>query len=100
MRSSVSKAAFYGFVEDALAQKRNRQRVAPVGFLDSRIAGFLGGKGRRFGDGSVVLLESRLANGRKFAGRHARMENAPAKEDRHSLLDWLMDADVYWTARA
>ena len=99
MRSSVSKAAFYGFVEDALAQKRNRQRVAPVGFLDGRITRFLDGKGRRLGDSGVVLLESRLVNGRKFAGRHARMGNAPTKGDWHNLLDWLMDADVYWDGK-
>jgi len=99
MRNSVSKTAFYGFVEDALGQRRGRQRVAPVGFLDSRITDFLDGKGRSLGDNNVVVLESGLVNNRKYAGRHARMGNAPTKEDWHNLLDWLMDADVYWDGR-
>ena len=97
--NSASKAAFYGFVDDALSQKRSRQLVAPVGFLDSRITGFLGGKGRRLGDNSIVVLESRLVNGRKFTGKHARMGNALAREDWYNLLDWLMDAQVYWDGR-
>jgi len=96
LRGSASKAAFYGFIEDALGQKRGRQHVAPVGFLDNRITDFLDGKGRRLGDNGVVILESRLVNGRKYTGRHARVGNAPTREDWHNLLDWLMDADVYW----
>jgi hypothetical protein len=43
-------------------------------------------------------LESKLVNGKKYTGKHTRMGNAPTKEDWYNLLDWLMDAPVFWDA--
>lgn len=41
MKNEASKNSFYGFVEDALERKRDRQHTAPVGFLDTKITAFL-----------------------------------------------------------
>jgi hypothetical protein len=99
MKNEASKNSFYGFVEDALESKKERQHTAPVGFLDARITGFLEKKGIKLGNHTIVILESKLVNGRKYTGKHTRMGNAPTKEDWYNLLDWLMDASVFWDAK-
>jgi hypothetical protein len=96
MKNEVNKTGFYGFVEDALERKRDRRHTAPAGFLDSKITGFLEKKGFGLGNHTIVILESHLVNGKKYTGKHARMGNAPVKEDWYNLPDWLMDAPVYW----
>jgi hypothetical protein len=96
MKAEVNKTSFYGFVEDALERKQDRQHTAPVGFLDSKITNFLEKTGVSIGNHNIVILESSLVNGRKYTGKHTRMGNAPTKEDWYNLLDWLMDAPVYW----
>jgi len=45
------------------------------------------------------MLESRLVNAKKYTGRHIRMGNAPSKEDWYNLLDWLIDAPVFWDGK-
>jgi SPP1 gp7 family putative phage head morphogenesis protein len=44
LKSQANKNDFYGFIEDALARKTNRQHAAAVGVLDSKIIRFLSGK--------------------------------------------------------
>jgi hypothetical protein len=99
IKNKVNKTGFYGFIEDALERKRDRQYTAPVGFLDSKITGFLEKKGVSLGNHNIIILESKLVNGKKFTGKHTRMGNAPTKEDWYNLLDWLMDAPVYWDSK-
>jgi hypothetical protein len=98
MKNEVNKTSFYGFVEDALERKRDRQHTAPVGFLDTKVTGFLKKKGVNLGSHNIVILESKLVNGKKYTGKHTRMGNAPTKEDWYNLLDWMMDAPVFWDA--
>jgi hypothetical protein len=45
------------------------------------------------------MLESRLVNNKKFTGKHTRIGNAPSKEDWFNLIDWLMDAPVFWDGK-
>ena len=99
MKNEASKNSFYGFVEDALERKRDRQHTAPVGFLDTKITAFLEKKGIKLGNHNIVILESGLVNGRKYTGKHTQMDNAPTREDWYNLLDWLMDASVFWDAK-
>jgi hypothetical protein len=42
------------------------------------------------------MLESKLVNGKKYTGKHTLMGNAPSKEDWYNLVDWLMDAPIFW----
>jgi hypothetical protein len=99
MKNQVSKTSFYGFVEDALERKQDRQHAAPVGFLDTKITDFLEKKGITLGNHNVIMLESKLVNGKKYTGKHTRMGNAPTKEDWYNLLDWLIDAQVFWDGK-
>jgi hypothetical protein len=98
IKNEVNKTGFYGFIENALKREQDRQHTAPAGFLDSKIMGFLEKKGVGLGDHSIVILESKLVNDKKYTGKHTRMGNAPTKEDWYNLLDWLMDAPVFWDA--
>ena len=98
MRNRASKAAYYGFVEDALERRKGAQLVAPVGFLDGGITSFLEKRNVRIGDNGIVVLEASLVNGKKYE-RHTRTGNAPSREDWYNIMDWLMDASVFWDGR-
>ena len=95
----VGKAAFRGFVDDALTRGMSRQLVAPVGFLDNRITRFLDQRNVRLGNHNIIILESKLVNGKKYRARHTRQGNAPAAGDWHNLMDWMMSAPVYWDGK-
>ena len=99
MRNRASKVAYYGFVEDALERRKGSQLVAPVGFLDGGITSFLEKKNVRIGDNGIVILEASLVNGKKYTGKHTRTGNAPSREDWYNIMDWLMDASVFWDGR-
>jgi hypothetical protein len=99
LKSQANKNDFYGFIEDALERKQDRQHSAAVGVLDSKITRFLSGKGIDLSKSPVIMLESRLVNSGKFTGRHTHMGNAPSKEDWYNLLDWLMDAPLFWDGK-
>ena len=45
------------------------------------------------------MLESRLVNAKKYTGRHTLTGNAPSKEDWYNMLDWLMDAPIFWDGK-
>ena len=101
LKNQANKNDFYGFIEDALEWRKNRQHAAAVGVLDNKIITFLSGKeinGKKIdlSKNRVIMLESKLVNSGKFTGRHTRMGNAPSKEDWYNVLDWLMDAPVFW----
>ena len=99
LKSQANKNDFYGFVEDALERKQDRQHSAAVGVLDSKITRFLLDKKIDLSKNPVIMLESRLVNSGKYTGRHTRTGNAPSKEDWYNLLDWLMDAPVFWDGK-
>jgi hypothetical protein len=88
------KNDFYGFIEDALERKQDRQHSAAVGVLDSKITRFLSGKRIDLSKNPVIMLESRLVN-----GKHNIMGNAPSKEDWYNLIDWLMDTPLFWDGK-
>ena len=102
LKSQANKNDFYGFIEDALEKKQDRQHSAAVGILDSKVINFLsdknntGGKVINLSKNPVIMLESKLVNNKKYTGKHTRMGNAPSKNDWYNLLDWLMDAPVFW----
>ena len=99
LKSQANKNDFYGFVEDAIERKQDRQHSAAVGVLDSKITQFLLGKKINLSKNPVIILESRLVNAKKYTVRHTRMGNAPSKEDWYNLLDWLMDAPIFWDGK-
>jgi hypothetical protein len=98
-RQEVNKTAFYGFVEDALERKHDRQHTAAVGFIDTKVLNFLKGKNIDLKNNSIIILESRLVNNVKYTVRHTRMGNAPTKEDWYNTVDWLTDAPVYFDGK-
>jgi len=99
LKSQANKNDFYGFIEDALERKQDRQHSAAVGVLDSKITQFLAGKGIDLSKNPVIMLESRLVTSLKYTGRHTRVGNAPSKEDWYNLVDWLMDASIFWDGK-
>jgi hypothetical protein len=99
LKSEANKADFYGFIENALGRNKDRQRMAAVGVLDSRIIDALKKEKINLAAHHVIVLESQLVNGKKYTDRHTRRGNAPAKEDWYNLLDWLIDASVFWDAK-
>jgi hypothetical protein len=99
LKSHANKNDFYGFVDDALERKKDRQHSAAVGVLDSKITGFLLNKKIDLTKNPIIMLESRLVNSGKYTGKHTRMGNAPSKEDWYNLLDWLMDAPIFWDGK-
>jgi len=99
LKSQVNKNDFYGFIEDALERKQDRQHSAAVGVFDSKITQFLAGKGIDLSNNHVIMLESRLVNSGKYTGRHTNTGNSPSKEDWYNLVDWLIDAQVFWDGK-
>jgi hypothetical protein len=99
LKSQANKNDFYGFIEDALERKQDRQHSAAVGVLDSKITRVLAGKGIDLSKNPVIMLESKLVTSLKYTGRHTRMGNAPSKEDWYNLVDWLMDASIFWDGK-
>jgi hypothetical protein len=101
MKSQVNKADFYSFIEDALKKKKDRQHTAAVGFLDTKVMDFLKNKKIDIRNNSIIILESRLVNNKKYAGKHTHtvIGNAPSKEDWYNTVDWLMDAPVYFDGK-
>jgi hypothetical protein len=99
LKSQANKNDFYGFIEDAFEKKQDRQHSAAVGVIDNKMTRFLSGKGIDLSKNPVIMLESRLVNSGKFTGRHTRMGNAPSKEDWYNLVDWLMDAPLFWDGK-
>jgi hypothetical protein len=99
LKSQANKNDFYGFIEDALEKKQDRQHSAAAGVLDSKVIRFLSGKGIDLSKKPVIMLESRLVNSGKFTGRHTRMGNAPSKDDWYNMIDWLMDAPLFWDGK-
>ncbi|GHU82757.1 hypothetical protein FACS189468_7290 [Spirochaetia bacterium] len=98
-RQEVNKTAFYGFVEDALERKHDRQHTAAVSFIDTKVLNFLKRKNIDLKNNSIIILESRLVNNVKYTVKHTRMENASTKEDWYNTVDWLMDAPVYFDGK-
>jgi hypothetical protein len=104
LKSEANKNDFYGFIEDALERKKDRQHSAAAGVLDSKIIRFLSnkeidGKKLDLSKNPVIMLESKLVNSLKYTGRHTRMGNAPSKEDWYNLVDWLIDAPIFWDGK-
>jgi hypothetical protein len=99
LKSEANKNDFYGFIEDALERKQDRQHSAAVGVLDSKITRFLASKGIDLSKNPVIMLESKLVNSGKYTGRHTKTGNAPSKEDWYNIMDWLMDAPIFWDGK-
>jgi hypothetical protein len=99
LKSQANKNNFYGFIEDALERKQDRQHLVAVGVLDSKITQFLLDKKINLSKNSVIMLESKLVNGYKYTGKHTRLGNAPSKNDWYNLIDWLMDASIFWDGK-
>ncbi len=97
MSNSVEKEAFYSFIERALTQKIDAKYATAAGFLDNKTLKFLKSKGLELSDTPVIALECRLVDGKKYSGgKHERMGNAPTKEDWYNIMDFLMDAEIFW----
>jgi SPP1 gp7 family putative phage head morphogenesis protein len=99
MTNTVRKADYDTFIQKALTQQADQRTTAPVGILDNKIIKSLKGEGINLEEQSVVILESKLINANKFSGRHTAQQNAPAENDWHNLMDYLIDAAVFLDGR-
>lgn len=97
MSNRIEKQAFYSFIERVLDRKIDPKYATAAGFLDNRTLKFLRSKGIELSDTPIIALECRLVDGKKYSGgKHERMENAPTKEDWYNIMDYLMDAEIFW----
>lgn len=98
--SQIYHAQLADFVDEAYrnkaAKRVNNTNTTAVGFFDKKITAFLNKKGIDASERNVIVLEQCLITSEKFLTRHAAVGNAPTRQDWKNLLDYLVDADVYW----
>ena len=106
MSNKIEKRDFYSFIERALNRKIDMKYATAAGFLDSKTLRFLKSKGFNLYDTPVIALECRLVDGNKYnshdkanPSKHERMGNSPTQEDWYNIMDYLMDAEIYWGGR-
>ncbi len=101
--STVYRERLYDFVDEAYknkaAKRVNDKNATPVGFLDRELTEFLKTQGIEVEARSVIVLEQALVTGDKYLVRHAKADNAPTRQDWKNLMDYLVDANVYWDNR-
>jgi hypothetical protein len=81
LKSQANKNDFYGFIEDALEKKQDRQHSATVGVLDSKITRFLSVIRNRLVKTQLLCWNPNWLTAKKFKVKHTLLENAPSKED-------------------
>jgi hypothetical protein len=96
MANSVKQEDYHSFVEKALNKQADQKETTAVGILDTKILKFFIGRGTDLEEQNIIILESKLINSPKFSGRHTMQQNAPARHDWFNLMDYLIDADVFW----
>ena len=98
--STIYRDQLSDFVDQAYANKAakriNNKSTAPVGFLDKKLTDFLQSQGINTSGRNIIVLEQSLITGDKYLVRHAKAGNAPTPQDWKNLMDYLVDAPVYW----
>lgn len=74
----------------------DRNRISPVGFLDKTIVNALKKKGINISNNNVIFLQANLPQSKKYTIRHKKAGNAPDKFDWYNLMDYLLDASVFF----
>ncbi|WP_147613934.1 phage head morphogenesis protein [Treponema pectinovorum] len=101
--STIYREQLSDFVDEAYknkaAKRINNKNTTPVGFLDRKLTEFLKTQGIEANGRSIIVLEQRLITGDKYLIRHAKAGNAPSKQDWKNIMDYIVDADVYWDNR-
>ncbi|WP_147645128.1 phage head morphogenesis protein [Treponema pectinovorum] len=101
--STIYRERLSDFVDEAYknkaAKRINNKNTTPVGFLDRKLTEFLKTQDIEANGRSIIVLEQRLITGDKYLIRHAKAGNAPSKQDWKNIMDYIVDADVYWDNR-
>ena len=96
MTNSATKAAHVDFIDKAINRKLDKKYITPVGFFDLKSAKALEKQGIVIGDHNLIMLEAGLVQSAKYSVRHAAAGNAPDMFDWYNLIDYLIDAEIYY----
>lgn len=101
--STIYRDQLSDFVDEAYknkaAKRINSKNTAPVGFLEKKLTDFLKTEGIEASGRNIIVLEQSLITNDKYLVRHAKAGNAPSPQDWKNLMDYLVDANVYWDNR-
>lgn len=101
--STIYRDQLSDFVDEAYknkaAKRINSKNTAPVGFLEKKLTDFLKMEGIEASGRNIIVLEQSLITNDKYLVRHAKAGNAPSPQDWKNLMDYLVDANVYWDNR-
>lgn len=101
--STIYRDQLSDFVDEAYknkaAKRINSKNTAPVGFLEKKLTDFLKTEGIETSGRNIIVLEQSLITNDKYLVRHAKAGNAPSPQDWKNLMDYLVDANVYWDNR-
>ena len=99
MTNKISIEKYHGFIQQSLNKTANPDKAFPVGFLDRKTIRYLRDNkdiGIDLSNNNVIVLESKLINAKKYTDRHARQGNAPSESDWLNLVEYLIDAQIYY----
>jgi hypothetical protein len=104
LESLVSGRIYKNHYDDFIEQARrhweenkvDKRNSIPAGFLDRKTLRFLKTQGMDFEKNSLIFLEEGLVNDVKYKGRHVSQGNQPKEPDWYYLMDYLMDASIFF----
>ncbi|MEL3907948.1 MAG: phage minor head protein [Treponemataceae bacterium] len=96
MTNTASKLEHVDFIDNAIKRKLDKRYITSVGFFDRKTVKELGKLGVDIGEHNLIMLEAGLIQSKKFSVRHVDMGNAPSKYDWYNLMDYLLDASIYY----
>ena len=96
MTNTASKTAHIDFIDNAVSRKLDKRYITPVGFLDGKTQRALEKEGIKIGAQNLIFLEAGLIQSGKYSNRHTATGNAPDVFDWYNLMDYLIDASIYY----
>lgn len=97
VHNQVFQDSYTDFVMSALDGKARNDKLCPVGFVDQQVSNWLEKKNIKLGEARTITLRAGLISGQK-ADRHASSGDSLSKIEWVRMIDYLLDADVYYDA--
>ena len=99
MTNTAIKAAPIDFIDNAVSRKIDKKYITPVGFFDATTINNLQKHGIVIGEHNLIMLEAGLVQSVKYSVRHAAVGNAPDVFDWYNLMEYLIDASIYYDGK-
>ena len=96
MTNTAAKAAHIDFIDNAVSRTLDKKYMTPVGFLDQKTQAALAKENINIGNQNLIFLEAGLVQSAKYSKRHAETGNAPDVFDWYNIMDYLIDASIYY----